>query len=251
MKNTKTKELAIRPAAETETAAINPMGLLSMAVDKNLDIEKLERLMTMNKDWQAQQAKKEFFASLSGFQADCPEIKKVRKVDYTSQRTQAKIKYAFASLSDIEKQIKAPMLKHGLSKQFRISQEGAQITVTCEISHSAGHTEKTAMTAALDDSGSKNQIQQAGSTITYLQRYALLAALGITTADTDDDGRGHGEGNDLPVMNEEALKKAVQHVLKGEITIAEITSKRSVTKDQLKALEAAEKSAKEKQPKAE
>jgi hypothetical protein len=41
-----------------------------------------------------------------------------------------------------------------------------------------------------DATGNKNPVQQIGSTVTYLQRYTLLAATGLATSDSDDDGRG-------------------------------------------------------------
>ncbi len=44
------------------------------------------------------------------------------------------------------------------------------------------------MSAGKDASGSKNDIQQKGSTQTYLQRYTLIGALGLSTADEDVDG---------------------------------------------------------------
>jgi hypothetical protein len=49
------------------------------------------------------------------------------------------------------------------------------------------------MTAGADASGSKNDIQAISSTVTYLQRYTLLAATGLTSAEMDqddDDGAG-------------------------------------------------------------
>lgn len=44
------------------------------------------------------------------------------------------------------------------------------------------------MRASPDNSGSKNAIQAVGSTVTYLQRYTLLAATGLAAAGQDDDG---------------------------------------------------------------
>src|SRR5207245_959863 len=37
---------------------------------------------------------------------------------------------------------------------------------------------------------SKNAVQAVGSTVSYLQRYTLLAGTGMAAADQDDDGRG-------------------------------------------------------------
>ena len=46
------------------------------------------------------------------------------------------------------------------------------------------------MTADKDTSGNKNSIQSIGSTRTYLQRYTLIGALGLSTAEDDTDGHG-------------------------------------------------------------
>ena len=40
-----------------------------------------------------------------------------------------------------------------------------------------------------DDSGGKNPIQSIGSTITYLERYTILALTGLATKEQDDDGK--------------------------------------------------------------
>lgn len=61
------------------------------------------------------------------------------------------------------------------------------VSVSCLVSHVDGHVEATTMTGPMDDSGSKNAIQGLESTVTYLCRYTLMAALGL--ASTDDDGR--------------------------------------------------------------
>jgi hypothetical protein len=67
--------------------------------------------------------------------------------------------------------------------------------VTCVISHGDGYFEENSLAAAQDDSGNKNSIQAVGSTVTYLERYTLKAALGLAVA-TDDDAQSVG-GNEL------------------------------------------------------
>lgn len=53
------------------------------------------------------------------------------------------------------------------------------------------------MRAPSDLSGNKNAIQAIGSTTTYLMRYTLIAAFGLTTADEDNDG---ATNSDLPLL---------------------------------------------------
>jgi hypothetical protein len=62
------------------------------------------------------------------------------------------------------------------------------VTVSCIISHRAGHSEENSLSARHDTSGNKNPIQALGSAVTYLQRYTLKAAVGVAAA-ADDDGQ--------------------------------------------------------------
>ena len=62
--------------------------------------------------------------------------------------------------------------------------------VTCFLQHVLAHQESVTLEGPNDDSGSKNQIQATGSTITYLERYTLLAVSGMAVRDHDNDGRG-------------------------------------------------------------
>ena len=47
--------------------------------------------------------------------------------------------------------------------------------------------ESTTLSGPPDTTGSKNDLQSIGSTISYLQRYTLLALTGLATFDMDDD----------------------------------------------------------------
>jgi hypothetical protein len=232
---------------QQQLIATTPMALLQLAITSNADMDKLKQLMDMQKEWNAQKAKEEFFNALSGFQNDCPEIKKVRKVNYQN-KTGGNTKYNYASLGDIEKQIKGAMMKHGLSKRFELREENKQIILTCKVTHKLGHTESTTISGEMDASGGKNDIHAKGSTISYLERYALLAALGISTADTDDDGQaaGKNDGNDLPFLTEEGYANTLKLVMAGKLTIEDLEKQRSLKPEQRKALEVAEKNFKEK-----
>lgn len=164
-----------------------PSALLQLAIQQNLDIEKLERLMQLQERWQAEQSRKEFLTAICKFQAVCPPLEKTKKVAFGNT------KYSYAPLGEIAATIKQAMSENGLSHRWEIEDTTDKIVCTCIISHLTGHSEKTTMSAAKDASGGKNEIQQRGSSITYLQRYTLIAALGISTADEDVDGRKETE----------------------------------------------------------
>lgn len=163
--------------------ATTPDQLLALAINKDLDIDKLAKLMELQKQHNEDLARKAFFSALSDFQIDCPELRKTKEVFFGTT------KYFYAPLADIDRQIKEPLKKNGLTKRWEIQDNGEDIEVTCLITHVDGHSEKTGMKAKPDASGSKNPIQARGSAIEYMKRYTLIGALGLTTADTDIDGR--------------------------------------------------------------
>lgn len=164
-----------------------PDQLLTLAVSKDLDIEKLTKLVELQKAWNEEQARKAFFNALGEFQSRVPEIRKNKKVSYNTQS--GKTEYNFAPLADIVRQIKDTCKECGLSYRWEINDTKEEIKVTCLVTHTDGHTERTTMTATPDNSGGKNSIQARGSSIEYLKRYTLIGALGISTADQDNDGQ--------------------------------------------------------------
>jgi hypothetical protein len=166
--------------------ATTPAHLIELAITKDLDVEKLGKLMEMNRQFQADQARKAFFAAIGKFQAEVPELRKSKKVSFTTNS--GKTEYNYAPLSDIARQIKDTCQKCELTYRWEIQDTEKEIKVTCLVTHSEGHTEQTTMTANPDNSGGKQAIQARGSAIEYLKRYTLIGALGLTTTDSDVDG---------------------------------------------------------------
>lgn len=162
-------------------AVATPATLVQMAIESGADLDRLEKLMSMQLTWEANEAKKAYTAAMSSFSADCPTIDKTETVAFSGT------KYTHASLAGTLNQIRGLMSENGLSHSWKTAQENSGITVTCCVQHINGHQECTSITAPPDGSGKKNQIQQIASTITYLERYTLFAILGLASATQDDD----------------------------------------------------------------
>lgn len=177
-----------------------PQTLLSIAIEKGVDMGQLEKLMDLQERWEKKEAKKAFLSAMSDFQSKVPVLDKNKKVDF-STKNGGRLHYNYADLGEIASCIKDTLRECGLSYRWEIADEEGQIKCTCIVSHIEGHSECTAMKAEKDDSGQKNSIQQKGSTITYLQRYTLIGALGITTANADVDG--HQEDKQEEAFNVE------------------------------------------------
>lgn len=167
----------------TQLTTQNPNDLLAQAIEKGLDVESLGKLMALQERWEANQARKSFFEAFTKFQSTCPEIRKSKNVAFKE------VKYNYAPLSDITRQISDHLEKNQLSYRWEIQDTEKEIQVTCLISHIDGHTERTTMMASPDTTGSKNVIQARGSAIEYLKRYTLIGALGLSTTDSDVDGQ--------------------------------------------------------------
>lgn len=165
----------------------SPQSLLKLAIEKGVDIQQLKELMDLQERWEKKEARKAFFEALSRFQTLVPVLKKNKTANINSQK--GAYSYKFSDLGSITQQIRKPLHACGLSYRWEFSEAGEKLKVTCLLSHKDGHTEITSMEACKDDTGGKNAIQQKGSAHTYLERYTLIGALGLSTADEDNDGK--------------------------------------------------------------
>lgn len=177
----------------------NPGQLIALALDKQADPAVLSKLMDLQERWETQNARKAFMLAMSAFKQEAPAVlKKNDRVDFTTQK--GRTVYNYANLGSIVQEITAILGKFELSATWQTSQDDkGNITVTCNVTHAAGHRESVTLTGPPDDSGNKNRIQAIGSAVTYLQRYTLLAALGLATTE-DDDGRGGQQENKPPIQ---------------------------------------------------
>jgi hypothetical protein len=191
-----------RDVPQSVPGAVTPMQMLQIAVQQGADLDKLEKLMGLQERWEANEAKKAFVAAMAAFKADPPSILKSKQVNIPGAA-----KFAHATLASVCDGVCAALSKHGLSHTWETSQQDGSITVTCVITHERGHSERTSLTARPDDSGRKNSIQQIASTVTYLERYTLMAATGLAAKDMDDDGRSAGRRDEGAEPDAEGKKR--------------------------------------------
>lgn len=186
-------------------SAITPMQLLEMAMSQNADLEKLKQLMDLQERWEKNEARKAFVEAMNAFKRNPPTILKNHTVSF------GETTYKHATLDHVVKEVTEALSAHGISHRWTVKQDKDWITVTCVLTHQAGHSEETTLMGAPDNSGKKNSIQQIGSTVTYLQRYTLLAATGLAASNNDDDGRGAG-----PEPESSNTKERVADILKAQ-----------------------------------
>lgn len=185
-----------QPRAVQAATAVTPSQLLQLAMDKGVDLDRLEKLYALQREWEAHEARKAYIAAMAQFKENVPTILKDKHVSFETQK--GVTEYDHATLGGVCEALISALAKVGITHDWDPdTRDPARIAVTCTLTHVLGHSKSVTLHAAPDNSGGKNSIQASSSTITYLERYSLLAAAGVATKDMpDDDGRGAGESQD-------------------------------------------------------
>ena len=189
---------------------VQPLSVIEHAIRTGATADQLERLLQlqvsadnhrlemmrekrrMDEEDRKARAVMDFTLAMTQFKAEPLEIFKRKAVGFIN-KDGSFTGYKHAELSDVADVVVPALARHGLSHRWDVKQGGGRVTVTCTVTHNAGHCESVTMDAAPDDSGKKNNIQQMASAVTYLQRYTLLALVGLATKSDDDDGASSGD----------------------------------------------------------
>jgi hypothetical protein len=154
-----------------------------LAKDPAVDVDKLQRLIDMQKDILRVDAEAAFNASFVQMQPKIPTIAEKAKTDKTT----------YAPLEDIIEIVRPILSAHNFTLSFRTEwPEPQTVKVTGILTHQQGHSRTSEFIASADKSGSKNDIQAYGSSVSYGKRYTTKDLLCIVTRKEDDDGTKAG-----------------------------------------------------------
>lgn len=192
----------------------SPDAFIEKALTSGAGVDVLNGLYDLKMRHESNEARKAFHEAMLLFQSGKPKITKDKEVKYGGN----KAAYSFASLPHIEETIKPTLQECGLSYRWESLQRDGMDGQRCVVTHVLGHSESNEMFAPKDDSGNKNQVQALGSSTSYLKRYTLIGALGLTTTDDDDDGAASG---DLPYVRLLAHNEAVRENLQAILAVKE------------------------------
>ncbi len=166
--------------------------LLQMAIEKDLDVEKLERLIALQERAYKRNAEIEFAEAMAAFQAECPPITHSKQAKITTSGGGG-YQYTYAELDAIARVVNPILAKCGLSYSWNTSiTEKGWLVCECVVRHKNGHVAAPALFSlpiASNNPGMSEQ-QKVASATTFAKRQSLTAALGITTSDDDYDGGG-------------------------------------------------------------
>lgn len=183
-------EQAIQPAEAVSEATAIIMMIERAASNKDVDIDKMERLLQMQERVIERRARTEYSAALAELQPLLPVVAERGVISTDKGRT---VQSRYALWEDVNEAIRPHLAACGFALSFRTGRDQTGlITVTGVLSHRGGHSEETTLALPVDASGSKNSVQGVGSSLSYGKRYTAYALLNITTFGDDDDGQRAG-----------------------------------------------------------
>lgn len=166
-------------------------GLLEViaraARDPNVDIDKMERLITMQERIQARDAELAFNIALNAAQSE------MRPIAANASNPQTKSRYA--TFDKLDRVLRPIYTEHGFSLSFDEgdSPKEEHVRVLCYVSHVGGHTRTYHRDMPADGKGAKGgdvmtKTHAAGAAGSYGARYLLKGIFNVAVGEEDEDG---------------------------------------------------------------
>ncbi len=171
----------------SEIVPVTPMSLISAAMERDCDAERLGKLMELEERWRASRAAEAYADALRSAQDEMPVVLK--------EETNPDTKSKYANLEAVKRAIKPVYTKHGFTLSFGTddSKLANHYRVCCDVRHTGGHTQRYFADFPADSTGpkggaTKTLIQGIGSMLSYAQRYLTCLIFDVVIAGKDDDG---------------------------------------------------------------
>lgn len=234
------------PAVEPQSDSVALMHVIERAaLDPQMDVAKLEKLLELKERWDAKQAKLAFDAAMARAQAQ------IQPVVADAENTQTGSKYA--KLKSIVASLSPIYTAEGFSVSFGQGacdseklREAGWFRTLGYLTHQSGHRETFYVDLPLDVVGSqgkvnKTQIHGAKSSISYARVILMGMMFNFTTSlDVDDDGNAAGARREPDAeATDEQLAKIQEYRESDEIpdvTLKWLDKQESLTEKQAAAL---------------
>lgn len=204
------------------TSMSQDLVMLSMferfATDPSIPLDRLERLMAMQDKMRADRARDAFTLAMSQMQPELPTVDKngaivIYAKDDVKREKPPIQSTSFATWEDINEAIRPFLGKYGFSLSFKAERVGDQVVISGILKHRDGHQETTTLPLALDTTGSKNNVQAVGSSISYGKRYTAGMLLNINSRakhEADDDGKAAGAPACIDADQAQTLREKIE-----------------------------------------
>jgi hypothetical protein len=163
---------------------LTPMAMLGDALSRGMEVETIKGLMDLQQRWEKAEAEKAYNKAFASFKAEAVQV--IRNKTVADGPLKGK---SYAELFAVVDAVTPALSARELSASWKVTKDERDwLEVTCTLKHVNGHSESVSFGGPPDTGGAKNPIQARASTKTYLERYTLLAVLGLAAKDADTNG---------------------------------------------------------------
>ena len=181
----KKNEVVIPQSSDPVTATIQMIERAAMNPD--VDIDKMERLMNMQERMMDRNAETEFNQEMSIAQSEVGFINS----DLENGQTHSK----YASYVQMDRALRPVYTKHGFALSFNTeaTEKVEMVRVICYVTHKAGHTRTYSIDMPADGKGAKGgdvmtKTHATGAASSYGMRYLLKLIFNVAIGEGDTDG---------------------------------------------------------------
>jgi len=169
-----------------------PMDLLQLAIEREGSIDVIERLAKLQLEMADREDRIAFRSAMTKFKAEMPRIVRSRVIS----DKEGNEKYKAVALEDVADPVMKALLKHHITYRYKtdVLQDGKMVKVTCYLALEGTAYEEQGSTLAAppDTSGGKDALKAVGSTTSYLEKYTLMASVGMHVYGSDPEATQAG-----------------------------------------------------------
>ncbi|UTO29104.1 ERF family protein [Bartonella harrusi] len=177
--NTNLTEVKENPNLAVKQTAMDL--ILTRALENDVDMDRLERLISLREKEIERQNYQNFVRDLSLMQTQYQNIQKNSINTHTNSQ--------YATLDQHIDAVKETLSKYHFALFSRIKEQNHDnIVIEMTLTHPSGNKISTEGKFPYDAKGCKSVIQSVGSTITYARRYLLSMLLNVASKEDDKDG---------------------------------------------------------------
>jgi hypothetical protein len=184
MSENKSAELVRHQTAIERRGQMHP--LVSAALNSGgLTPETIRELLTLQKAWEADEARKAFTRDLTMAKGELPSV-------IPTDRQNDRLRCRYTTLAKLLDVVTVVLARHGFSIGGGVEHRDDMLHVTTTLTHRQGHQERITLPCkpegihTRDGKAVLSPEQTLGKTITYLRRYGLATILGIASGDMPD-----------------------------------------------------------------
>lgn len=164
--------------------------------------DKMRALLSMQKEIMAEEARIAFTQDFVRMAKEMPSVNRDGKI-VIEKNGKVIQKTPYATFENMHRIVTPILRNHGFAfwSEPDLGNENSPIIMRGHLDHIRGHGRSCAIPLPFETSGSKNNVQGVGSSLSYGRRYCLMNLCNIIShspEDRDDDGRSAGKKSAKP-----------------------------------------------------